>query len=208
MYGCKSWTIKKAECWRIDAFELWCWRRLLGVPWTARRSNQSILRKSVLNIHWKDWCWSWNSNTLATWCEEQIYLKRPWCWEKLKAQEKRKTEDETVGWHHQLDGLSLSKLRWWTGKSAMLQSMGSQRVGHDWVTELNWMTHNHMVSRKWLQEYYESSLLTSLTLCNVFKSYFVYIKLIHCFPDVRTPSSIEVWNIFSLHPLSSENRSA
>ena len=54
MYGCKSWTIKKAECQRIDAFELWCWRRLLRVPWTARRSNQSILKKSVLNVHWKD----------------------------------------------------------------------------------------------------------------------------------------------------------
>ena len=54
MYGCESWTIKKAECQRIDAFELWRWRRLLRVPWTARRSNQSILRKSVLNIHWKD----------------------------------------------------------------------------------------------------------------------------------------------------------
>ena len=54
MYGCESWAIKKAECQRIDAFELWCWRRLLRVPWTARRSNQSILRKSVLNIHWKD----------------------------------------------------------------------------------------------------------------------------------------------------------
>ena len=54
MYGCESWTIKKAEHQRMDAFELWCWRRLLRVPWTARRSNQSILRKSVLNIHWKD----------------------------------------------------------------------------------------------------------------------------------------------------------
>ena len=54
MYGCESWTIKKAECQRIDAFELWCWRRLLRVPWTARRSNQSILEESVLNIHWKD----------------------------------------------------------------------------------------------------------------------------------------------------------
>ena len=55
-YGCESWTIKKAERQRIDAFELWCWRRLLRVPWTARRSNQSIQRKSVLNIHWKDRC--------------------------------------------------------------------------------------------------------------------------------------------------------
>ena len=54
MYGCESWTIKKAERQRIDAFERWCWRRLLRIPWTARRSNQSIQRKSVLNIHWKD----------------------------------------------------------------------------------------------------------------------------------------------------------
>ena len=83
MYGCESWTIKKAEHWRTHAFELWCWRRLLRVPWTARRFN-----KSVLNDHWKDWCWSWNSNTLATWCEE----------------EKGTTEDEMVGWHHRLNG--------------------------------------------------------------------------------------------------------
>ena len=54
MYGCESWTVKKAECRQIDAFKLWCWRRLLRVPWTARRSNQSILRKSTLIIHWKD----------------------------------------------------------------------------------------------------------------------------------------------------------
>ena len=70
MYGCESWTVKKAEHQRIDAFELWCWRRLLRVPWTLRSSNQSILKKSVLNFHWKDWCCIWNSNTLATWCEE------------------------------------------------------------------------------------------------------------------------------------------
>ena len=56
MNECESWTIKKAEHRRIDAFELWCWRRLLTVPLTARRSNQSILKKSILNIHWKDWC--------------------------------------------------------------------------------------------------------------------------------------------------------
>ena len=79
MYGCESRTIKKAECRRIDAFELWCWRRLLRVPRTARRSKESILRKSVLGVHWKDWCWSWNSKSLATWCEELTYLKRPWC---------------------------------------------------------------------------------------------------------------------------------
>ena len=54
MYGCESWTIKKAECIRIDAFELWCWRRFLGVPWSARRSNQSILKEISPGVHWKD----------------------------------------------------------------------------------------------------------------------------------------------------------
>ena len=77
MYGCESWAIKKAECQRIDAFGLWCWRRLLRVPWTARRS--------VLGVHWKDWCWSWNSNILATLCQELTDWKRPWCWERLRA---------------------------------------------------------------------------------------------------------------------------
>ena len=61
MCGCESWTIKKAECWRIDAFELWCWRKLLWVPWTARTSYQTILNEISLNIDWKDWCWSCNS---------------------------------------------------------------------------------------------------------------------------------------------------
>ena len=70
MYGCESWTIEKAERQRIDAFELWCWRRFLIVPWTARKSNQSILKEI-------SWCWSWTSNTLATWCEELSHLKRP-----------------------------------------------------------------------------------------------------------------------------------
>ena len=61
MYGCESWTIKKAECWRIDAFELRCWRRLLRIPWTARRSNQSVLKEINPECSLKDWCWSWNS---------------------------------------------------------------------------------------------------------------------------------------------------
>ena len=103
MYGCDSWTVKKAEHRRIDAFELWCWRRLLRVPWTARRSNQLIL-KEISPEYWKDWCWSWNSNTLATWCEELTLWKRPWCWERLKSGRRRGWEDEMVGWHHWLNG--------------------------------------------------------------------------------------------------------
>ena len=115
MYGGKSWIIKKVECWRIHDFELWCWRRLLRVPWTAR-SNQSILRKSVLNIHWKDWCWSWNSDTLATWCEELTHWKRPWCWERLKVGGK----GDNRGW----DGWMASPT-WWTWV---------------WVSSKSWLT--------------------------------------------------------------------
>ena len=131
MYGCESWTVKKAEHWRIDAFELWCWRRLLRVLWTAWRSNQSILKESVLGVHWKDWCWSWNSNTLATWFKELTHLKRPWCWERLSAG----GEWDDRG----LDGCMASPTQWtwvWVdsgswwriGRPGMLQSTGSQRI--------------------------------------------------------------------------------
>ena len=133
---------KKTGHWRIDAFELWYWRRLLRVPLTARRSNQSILMKSVLSIQWKDWCWSWSSNILATWCKERTSWKRPWCWERLKAE----GEWDNRGW----DGWMASPSQWawvwassgswwWTGRPGVLQSMGSQRVRHDsnW-TELSW----------------------------------------------------------------------
>ena len=104
MCGCKSWTIKKAECRRIDAFELWHWRRFLRVPWTARRSNQSILKEIVLNIHCKDWSWSWNSNILATWCKELTHLRRPSCWERLKAGRE--------GFKRRWDGWMASPTQW------------------------------------------------------------------------------------------------
>ena len=139
MYGCESWTLKKAERQRIDAFELWCWRRLLRVPWTVRRSNQSIL-KEISPEYSLDWCWSWNSNTLAAWCEQLTHLKRPWCWERLKAGEgDHKGWD---GWMASLTGWTWvwvnSGRWWWTGRLGVLRFMGSQRVGHHWATELNW----------------------------------------------------------------------
>ena len=132
------WELDYKESW---AFELWCWRRLLRVPWTARRSNQSILKEISQNIHWEDWYWSWNSNTLATWFEELTHWKTPWCWERLKAG----GEGDDRGW----DGWMASLTRWtwvwassgswwWTGRPGVLQSMGSQRVRHNWMTELNW----------------------------------------------------------------------
>ena len=133
----ESWTLKKAECWRIDAFELWCWRRLLRVPWIARGSNQSILKEMSPEC-WKDWCWSWSSSTLATWCEELTHWKRPWCWERLEAG----GEGDDRGWDGWMASLTQwtwvwenSRSWWWTGKPGVLQSMGSQRVGHNWM---NW----------------------------------------------------------------------
>ena len=139
MYGCESWTIKKAGCLRIASFELWCWRRLLRVPWTARTSSQSILKEiRPLGNHWKVWCWSWNSKTLATWCKELTHLKRPWCWERLKAWGK----GDDRGWDGWMASLTqwtwvwvISRSWWWTGRSRMLQAMRSQRVGHDWMTK-------------------------------------------------------------------------
>ena len=97
--------------------------------------------RSVPGVHWKDWCWSWNSNTLATWCEELTHLKRPWCWEGLR----EGGEGDNRGW----DGWMASPTQWtwvsvnsrswwWTGWPGVLQSMGSQSVGHPWVTEQNW----------------------------------------------------------------------
>ena len=137
MYGSESWTIKKAEHWIIDAFELWCWRRLLRIPWTAKRSKQSILKeinpeysleglmlRSKLQ-HFGHLMWRTDS------------LEKNSCWERLKAG----GEGDDRGW----DGWMASPSQktwvwtssgswWWTGKPGMLQSMGSQRVGHDWAT--------------------------------------------------------------------------
>ena len=98
-------------------------------------------RKSVLNIHWKDWCWSWNSNTLATWCEELTSWKRPWCWERLKVggEGDKRGRDSWKASPTQWTWVWVnSGSWWWTGRPGELQSIGLQRIGHDWVTELNW----------------------------------------------------------------------
>ena len=141
MYGCESWTVKKAECQRIDAFELWCWRRLLRVPWIARRSNQSILKEISPEYTLEGLMLSWNSNTLATWYEELTHWKRPWFWPRLKAEGEGddRTWDGWMASPTQWTWVWASSGIWWrTGKTGVLQSMGSQRVGHNWVAELNW----------------------------------------------------------------------
>ena len=134
-----SWTIKKAEHQRIDAFELWCWRRLLRVPWIARRSNQSILKE--INPEYSSEGLMLNSNSLDTWCEETTNWKRlvkDWCWERLKTGGK----GDDRGWNGWMASLTqwiwvwVNSGRWWrTGKSGMLQTMGWQRFGPNLVTE-------------------------------------------------------------------------
>ena len=139
MYGCESWTVKKAECWRIDAFELWCRRRLLRVPWTARRFNQCILKEIALGVHWKDWCWSWNSSTLATSCEDLTHWKSLWCWEGLGAG----GEGDNRGWdgwmasptQSELWELVMDRKAW----RAVIHGVTKSRTRlSDW-TELTWM---------------------------------------------------------------------
>ena len=139
MYGCKSWATKKADHQRIDAFELWSWKGLLRVPWVARRSNQSILKEIILNIHWKDWYWSWSFNTEVTWCKELTHWKRPWCWERLKAG----GEGDNRGWDGWMASSTWwtwvwasSRRWWWTGKPGILQSMGHKES--DMTEWLNW----------------------------------------------------------------------
>ena len=231
MYGCENWTIKRAEHWRTDAFELWCWRRLLRVPWTAR-SNQSILKQispeyslegltlklkfqyfgflmqradsleQALRLgkieeggegddkEWDGWMasptqWTWVWETSGSWWgtgkpgvlqsmglqrvrhylvikEQQLYisntfysflchLKRPWCWERLRAG----GEGDNRGW----DGWMASPSQWtwvwvdsgswwWTGRPGVLRFMGSQRLGHNWATELNCQSTFHFAVAK------------------------------------------------------------
>ena len=112
--------------------EWWCWIRLSRVTWTARRSNQSILRKSTLNIIWKDWRWSWSSILWQPDEKNWLIRKTSDTGKDWRQEEKGTAEDEMVGWHHRLNGLEFGQA---LGEPTVLQSTRSQRVGHDWATE-------------------------------------------------------------------------
>ena len=129
----------KAECQRIDAFELWCWGRLLKVPWPARRSNQCILKEISPEYSLEGLMLKLKLQYFGHLFQPTRW-ERPWCWERLKAG----GEGYDRGWDDWMVSLTQwtcvwvsSGSWWWTGKPGMLQSMGSQRIRHNWVTELN-----------------------------------------------------------------------
>ena len=139
VYGCESWTVKKAERWRIDGFELWCWRRLLRVLWTARRSNQSILKEISPGCSLERLMLKLKLQYFGHLMRKADSFARPWCWERLKTG----GEGDDRAW----DGWMASPIRWtwvwvnsgswwWTGRPGVLHFMGSQRV--DMTEWLNW----------------------------------------------------------------------
>ena len=141
MYGCDSWTIKKAECWKIDAFELWCWRSLLRVPWTTRRSNQSILKEISPGCSLEGQMLKLKFQYFGHLMRRADSLEKTLMLGKIEGRRRRGRQ--------RWDGWMASPIQWtwvwvnsgswwWTGRPGVLWSLGSQRVGHNWATELNW----------------------------------------------------------------------
>ena len=161
-YGCESWTIKKAECQRIDAFELWCWRILLRVPWTARRSNLFILKEISLEYSLEGLMLKLKLQYFSHLMQRTDSFEKTWCWAGLKAGGEGDDRGGD-GWMASLacwTWVWVSPGSWWgTGRSGVLKSIGLQRVRHDLATKLNWSTQRKKCNRTW--EYEASRMLES-----------------------------------------------
>ena len=189
MYGCESWTVKKAERWRIEAFKLWYWRRLLRVPWTARRSNQSILKEISPGI---------SLEGLMLKLKLQYFGHLIWRVDSLeKTLMLGGIEGRRRGDSWRWDGWMASRTRWmwvwvnsgrwwWTVRPGMLRFMGLQRVGHDWATELNsteligfwytanWLSYTYIFLYSfWQDTEYSSLCYTVRSCCPFIKTFYV-----------------------------------
>ena len=138
MYGCESWTIKKAEHWRTDAFELWCWRRLLRVPWIAKRSTQSILKAINPEYSLEELVLKLKLQYFGHLMRRADSLEKTLMLEKIEDRKRR--GQQRIRWLDGItDSMDMSLVNsgswWWTGKPGVLQSTGMQRVKHDLVTE-------------------------------------------------------------------------
>ena len=171
MYGCESWTIKKAECWGIDAFELWCWRRLLRVLWIARRSNPSIL-KEISPYAEAETPILWPPDVKTNSLEKTLILG------KIEGQRRRRWKRMrwlVVSLTQWTWVWASSGSWWWTGKPGVLKSMGWQWIGHDWTTELTDWRHMHLLAQYKLPNCSPKWILS--------KHHTLLAELFSCFPS-------------------------
>ena len=154
MYGCESWTVKKSERWRIDTFELWCWRRLLRVPWTARRSNQSILKEISPGFSLEGMMLKLKLQYFGHLMQRFDSLEKTLMLGGIGG--RRRRGRQRMRW---LDGITDSIMWiwvnsgswWWTGRPGVLRFKGLQRVRYDWATELNWTELNTLSA--WISKF-------------------------------------------------------
>ena len=186
IYGCESWTIKKAECQRTDAFKLWCWRRLWRVPWTAERSNKSILKEINTEYSLEGLMLKLKLQYFGHLMQRAKLLEKNLMLGKIEGRRRRGKEDK-MGWVTSLTHWTwvwASSRSWWrTGKLGVLQSMGSQRVGCDWATE---QQQQHSTESRCFQ----SPKIHSSNNTQSFKSYIMFLFCLKCFPLLKAKSNL------------------
>ena len=186
IYGCESWTVKKAEPRRIDAFELWCWRRLLRVPWTARKSNRSIQKEISPECSLEGLVLKLKLQYFGHLMGRTHSLEKPLMLGKIEGRRRR-------GWQRmrRLDGIHLhdgsefeQALGVGDGQGGLVCCIPwGRRIRHDWVTELNWNTTNHSHTHKWMQDK-RWQKLNSSSNCSVPQCQFPGFALVSHLPEM------------------------